>query len=87
MKSHQSFLRKVLYLAGMAMLLYPLSLLGQPRATQANVPGGVLARIRYEQNLSYAELGEVDPASETLKLATLGFRCVADKLVQSSVIW
>ena len=77
MKSHQSFLRKVIYLAGMAVLLYPLSLLGQPRAAQSRAPGGVLARIRHEQNLSYAELGEVDPASETLKLATLGFRCVA----------
>ncbi len=77
MKQHQSFLRKVLYLAGMAVLLYPLSLLGQPRAGRGDAPGGVLARYRQEKNLSYAELGEVDPASEALKLATLGFRCVA----------
>ncbi len=81
MKHYQPFLRKVLYLGAMALLLYPLSMLGQPAGRGGNSPGGVLAQIRLRENLSYAELGEIDPTSEALKLATLGLRCVAVDLL------
>ena len=44
-------------------------------------PGGKLAQLRNEYNLSQVNLGEVDPASETIKLATLGLRGVAVNLL------
>ncbi len=67
-----SFRRKVIYVTAIALLLYPLYRLGQP-ATHTS-PGGMLAQLRAEHNLAQAELGEIDPASETMKLATLGMR-------------
>jgi hypothetical protein len=75
-----SFRRKVLYIAAIALLLYPLFRIGQP-ATPEN-PGGVLAQLRSEHNLSQANLGEIDPASESMKLATLGMRGIA-----ANVLW
>ena len=39
--------------------------------------GGKLARMRAEQGLTQASLGEVDPASETVRLASLGLSNVA----------
>ena len=38
---------------------------------------GTLARMRAENGLAPAELGEIDPASATMKFATLGMRPVA----------
>lgn len=67
-----SFRRKIIYVAAIALLLYPLFRLGQP-ATRTS-PGGVLAQLRAEHNLSQAQLGEIDPASETMRLATMGMR-------------
>jgi hypothetical protein len=39
--------------------------------------GGKLAKLRKEYGLAQMNLGEVDPASETIKLATLGLRGIA----------
>jgi hypothetical protein len=39
--------------------------------------GGVLAQLRTEYNLGQSDLGEIDPASEAMKLATMGLRPVA----------
>jgi hypothetical protein len=81
MTPQRLFLRKIIYLVAMAVLLMVLAWLGQP----ATVPvgeekgsgGGVLAQMRRDYNFSEAQLGDIDPASETIKLATLGLRGVA----------
>src|SRR5688572_6952692 len=75
-----SFRRKVLYVVGMAALLYPLFALGMP-ATVEKDSGGVLARTRDRYGLAQASLGEVDPVSEAMKLSTLGLRGIASTVL------
>lgn len=70
-----SFLRQVAATAAIVVLLLPLSWLSQPATSLA--PGGVLARKRAEYRLGQASLGQIDPASEALKLSLLGMRSVA----------
>ena len=81
MTNSSSFWRKVIYISIIGLLLLPLSMLGQPatKKADADVPdgGGVLANIRQEQGLAQSSLGDIDPASETMKLATLGLKGVA----------
>jgi hypothetical protein len=79
MNERSSFIRKVIYGVLIAMLLFPLALLSAP-ATRTDA-GGILARLRTEYGISQADLGEVDPASETIKLATLGLRGIAVNLL------
>ncbi len=85
MTQNASFIRKVIYGSAIVLLLLPIYLLGQP-ATRSSAgggsPGGVLARLRTDYGLSQAELGEIDPASETMKMATLGLRGYA-----TAVLW
>jgi len=66
-------------LLGIAALLVPLSALSQP--ADATGAGGFLARERTRFGLSQANLGEIDPASETMRLATLGLKNVAVTLL------
>jgi hypothetical protein len=75
MSQDVSFRRKIIYVAAIALLLFPLFLLGQPATTTTS--GGVLAQLRTEYNLGQSDLGEIDPASEAMKLATMGLRPVA----------
>ena len=84
MNFNSSFVRKIAYLAAIALLWIPLFFLGLPatRSGTESEPGGKLARMRAEYGLSQAELGEIDPASETMKMATLGLRGVA-----TTVLW
>jgi hypothetical protein len=81
MNARASFIRKLLYVAAIGLLLVPLYLLSNPATgTVGGVPGkpgGLLAQLRNKHHLSQAQLGEVDPTSVTIKLATLGFRGVA----------
>jgi hypothetical protein len=83
--SRASLLRKVVYLAMMAALLLPLSFLSQPAATGASagraIPGGILARMRESAGLSQTNLGEIDPASEAMRLSLLGMRGIAANLL------
>jgi hypothetical protein len=79
--THQqvAFRRKIVYLALMAGLLLPLSLLGLPRTgalRQGEAIGTVpvLATMREKDGLTQSSLGEINAGSETLKFATLGFR-------------
>ncbi|HUY36394.1 MAG TPA: hypothetical protein VMV69_26895 [Pirellulales bacterium] len=69
------------YVLLIGLLLFPLSYYSQPATVASrNEPagaGGRLARLREEYKLGQADLGEIDPAGETMKLATLGMRCVA----------
>ncbi len=86
MSSRSTFQRKLIYLAAIALLLLPLFWMSQP-ATMATKespgsPGGKLARLRSDYHLSQAQIGEIDPTSVTVKLATLGLRGIA-----ADVLW
>ncbi len=86
MGSKNTFLRKVVYLVAIALLLMPIFWLSQPAtnetaATQGS-PGGQLAQLRDQYHLSQAQLGQVDPTSVTIKLATLGMRGIA-----ANILW
>jgi hypothetical protein len=86
MNQRSSFNRKLIYVLIIGGLMIPLYLLGHP-ATQAAKdapasPGGVLARLRADNGLSQSHLGEIDPTSVTVKLATLGLRGVA-----ANILW
>lgn len=84
MNLHTPFARKMAYLVGIMLLLPVLSWLAQPASSQR--PGGRIAQERARAGLSQASLGEIDPASETMKLATLGMRGVAVNLLWSKVL-
>lgn len=81
MMQNASFVRKVIYIVAIVLLLIPLSLISSPSTrdqdNEIQSPGGKLARLRETAKLSQANLGEVEPASETMKLATLGLRPIA----------
>ncbi len=72
MNRRRSLWHKVGYACAIVVLLLPLSYLSQPRTTESE--GGKLAQMRDEYGLSQADLGEIDPTSEALKLVTLGMR-------------
>jgi hypothetical protein len=88
MSRNQSFVRKVIYIAAIALLLLPLSALSQPATVgpkdrpELSSRGGKLSQLRERYNLAQAQLGEIDPASETMKLASLGLRGVA-----ANILW
>jgi hypothetical protein len=75
MSERSSFYRKIGYAIAIMLLLIPLAWLGRPAASGET--GGKLAQLRSEYQLGQANLGQIDPASETMKLATLGLRGVA----------
>lgn len=87
MNQRKSFLRKLVYLAIIVGLLLPNAMLSMPADQVVDNPdipgslrqegGGYLAQIRQENRLSNDQLGNLDPTSETLKLASLGLRVVA----------
>ncbi len=86
MIQNASFIRKIVYLGLIAALLIPLYVIGHPATgdpTKLNSsPGGQLAQLRAEYDLAPTELGEIDPASESMKLATLGMKGVA-----ANILW
>jgi hypothetical protein len=75
MTERSSFYRKLAYLGIIVVLAFPIVWLSRPATT--NKAGGKLAQMRTENHLAQVNLGEIDPASETIKLATLGLRGVA----------
>lgn len=84
MISDSSFVRKITYGLMMAVLLIPLYFISRPSMRGRDgqlTEGGVLARLRNESGLSASDLGEIDPASESMKLVTLGMRGVAVNLL------
>ena len=84
---NSTFTRKIIYAVIAAILLIPLSLISQPAARPVDSAGnlqqtsrsegGKLARLRNEYDLSQSKMMEIDPASETMKLASVGLRGVA----------
>jgi hypothetical protein len=86
MSRQRSFVRKIVYVVAMVLLLLPLYLLSQPASPESRSgggsPGGLLVQLREKYGLSQAQLGQIDPASETVKLAILGMRGVA-----ATILW
>jgi hypothetical protein len=78
---HGALYRKLIYLAIVAVLAFPLAWLGMPSTRDDE--GGRLAQLRTEARLGQADLGAIDPASETIRLATLGLRGVAVTMLWS----
>lgn len=74
---------KLIYLAVLIAMLIPLYLLGQPAGGGAGDAGGRLTQMRVQYNIAESELGDINPASETAKLASLGLRGVAATLLWS----
>lgn len=85
MNPRRSFVRKIVYLVAIAVLLVPLFWLSQPATigTKASKgsPGGQLAKLRAQYGLTETQLGEIDPTTETIQLATFGMRGVAANLL------
>ena len=79
MTERTSFYHKLAYLAGIVVLAFPIVWLSVPSTTTK--AGGKLAQLRTEYKLAQFDLGKVDPASETMKFATLGLRGVAVNLL------
>jgi hypothetical protein len=79
MTERTSFYRKLAYLGAIVILAFPIVWLSLPATT--NKEGGKLAQMRKQYRLAQVNLGDVDPASETIKLATLGLRGVAVNLL------
>lgn len=72
---------KLIYLAIIIVMLLPLYLLGQPSTGKPGESSGQLTKLRADYGLAEASLGEIDPASESMKLASLGLRGVAAMLL------
>ena len=78
MNRKSTFGKKVAYMVAIGLGLLPLFWLGHPATRDAGgvkgSRGGKLAQLRAENGLSRANVGQIDPAGETIKLATLGLR-------------
>ena len=79
MSERTSFYRKIGYAIAIVVLCFLMSWLSRPATT--NSEGGKLAQLRTDYNLAQVDIGKIDPASETIKLATLGLRGVAVNLL------
>ncbi len=80
--------RKLIYAAGILLLLFPIVLLGAPAAKDVSVDdrslsggSGLLARMRVQHDLGEATLGNVDPSSAAMNLVLLGLRGPAATLL------
>ena len=90
MNYSNAFYRKIVYIAVIGLLLIPLSLVSRPATRDGNNDikdaGGQLSQLRDEYELSQAKMMEIDPASETMKLASLGLRGVAVNMLWMQAI-
>lgn len=83
-----SLRRKIFYVLAILALLIPLFVLGQPSVQRSTVsgkagsPGGKLAQLRDRYDFGQSSLGKLDPASETMRLASLGLRGLA-----ATILW
>ncbi len=90
MSHTKNTVRKRIYIVILGALLIPLSMVSRPstRDSENSIKdsGGVLSQIRNQNNLSPAKLSEIDPGSETMKLASLGLRGIAVNLLWMKAI-
>ena len=84
MNQRRLFQRKIIFFALICALLFPLFALSQPATTKS--AGGQLAKLRKEYKLSEADLGQIDPTSVSMKLATFGLQGAATNLLWSRAI-
>ncbi|MFM7932149.1 MAG: hypothetical protein ACKO9Q_30915 [Pirellula sp.] len=70
--------RKIIYISMMVALLIPLFFLGKPPTKGS----GQIAELRSRYSMGQADLGKLDPASESMKLATVGMRGIA-----ATILW
>ena len=82
------YYRKSFYFVSLLVLVILLYVIGRPARVVVEAggdvrpdSGGVLAWQRTEAGLSEAQMGKIDPASNTVKLATFGMRGVAVALL------
>lgn len=79
-----AYRRKLIYMAAIVAILVPLYFIGQPavyRDNKLTSAGGTLSQIREKYDLGQGDLGRLDPASESARLATLGLRGVATAIM------
>lgn len=78
--------RRLFYICAMVALIVPLYFLGKPSVRNSDgtvkEQGGTLSQLRTAYNLGQGDLGDIDPASESMRLATLGLRGVA-----ATILW
>lgn len=88
--NNRPLVRKIIYIAAIGVLIIPLSIISLPETRKPDGTiknaGGLLSQLRDEHNLSQAKLTEVDPTSETMKLASLGLRGVAVNVLWGQAI-
>ena len=72
---NKSLSRKVTYIIAIIALLLPLYALGRPKS-------GAISQLRNRHNMGQTYLGQLDPTSESMRLATLGMKGIA-----SSILW
>ena len=70
-----SLFRKIAYIAAIVLLLWPLVALGRPT-------NGMIGQLRTKYKMGQANLGKLDPTSESMRLATLGMKGIA-----STILW
>ncbi len=75
MTSQQRLVRLAVYALVALPMVMGLVYLSPPKTS--NTPGGKLAQMRTEYKLGQGAMGEIDAASETIKLSTLGMRGIA----------
>jgi len=71
----KSLFRKIAYVAAIVFLLGPLFALGRPS-------NGMIGQLRTKYKMGQANLGKLDPTSESMRLATLGMKGIA-----STILW
>ena len=76
--NNRSLARKIVYILAIVALLLPLYFLGRPATKGA----GKISEMRSRYRIGQADLGKLDPTSESMKLATLGMRGIA-----STILW
>ena len=75
-----ALIAKIAYLAAFVALLFPMAWLGAPSTLgdpARTIRAASSPRLRSDAKLGQADLGAIDPASETIRLATLGLRGMA----------
>ncbi|MFN7629466.1 MAG: IRE (iron responsive element), partial [Pirellula sp.] len=76
--NNRSLGRKIVYILAIVALLLPLYYLGRP----ASKGEGKITEMRSRYRIGQADLGKLDPTSESMRLATLGMRGIA-----STILW